>query len=262
MPTLLKSFESSGDSDSPIGDLGGDEYNLAQSFTLDDTANVGSLELYLRKVNTISSAITVRIETSAAGPKPSGTLANASATTTITPSNTSYAWVTVTFPAGFSLTGGTKYWIVCTVPAAQSTNNHYDWLRNALGGLYASHGQGVQVNLGAWGNEDNAANCYFRVYNNLVVVDVSETLTFVDTTYKKVIKSFSENLTFVSSFVVSTGVVFVHTLTETLTFSDSMRRILNGFLVSIWGKVSKAAATSWSRISKAAPITWTRQGRS
>lgn len=162
MPILLKSFETGGDADQPLGDLGGDEYLWAQSFTLDATATVVSLELYLKKVNTITDDITVRIETDAAGPVPSGTLADASATATVTPTSTSYAWLSVTFPAGFSLTGSTRYWIKCTVPV-QSVNNHYDWYSDTGGG-YASHGSSLSLNGGAYSNEDANTDFYFRVY--------------------------------------------------------------------------------------------------
>lgn len=163
MAILLKSFETGGDSDEPIGDLGGNEYHLAQSFTLDATAQVGSLELYLKKANTITDPITVTIETDSAGPKPSGTLVNASATTTITPTNTTYDWITVTFPAPFELTGSTKYWIKCVTPIPQTTNNSYFWFRDTGNG-YPGHGESLSFDGGAFGNESATIDLYFRVY--------------------------------------------------------------------------------------------------
>jgi hypothetical protein len=162
MAELLKSFETGGDSDEPIGDLGGDEYRPAQSFTLDSTVLVQRVDLYLRKV-TITDALTVRIETNAAGPKPSGTLAHASATVSVAPSNTSYDWVSFTFPAAFSLTGSTKYWIVPTLPGVQANNVRYEWLRDSGNG-YADHGESMNFNAGGYANESATIDLYFRVY--------------------------------------------------------------------------------------------------
>lgn len=165
---LLKSFLPAQavvtSSDSPIGDLGNVEYNLAQSFTIPVTKTVDRVMIYVKKSGTITDPITVRIETNGAS-VPSGTLVDANATQTVTPTSTSYSWIEVQFPAGFSLTGGTKYWIKCTVPSGQSTSNRYDWLRNNLGDAYRGHGQAVQVNGGAWDAEDVAADCCFRVYS-------------------------------------------------------------------------------------------------
>lgn len=162
MPTLLKSYETGGDSDEPIGALGTDNYDLAQSFTLDATASVGSIELYLKKQNTITDPITVTIETDSAGPKPSGTLVNASATGTVTPTSTSYSWLTITFPSAFTLTGSTKYWIKCTI-GNQSANNCYLWFRDVSSG-YPGHGESLSFNGGAFGNESATIDLYFRVY--------------------------------------------------------------------------------------------------
>lgn len=161
MVTLLESFETGGDSDEPIGDLSGDEYDLAQSFQLTATAPVVRVDLYLKKVNTISDAITLRIETNS-GSAPSGTLVDANATITATPSNTSYGWVSFTFPATFSLTGATRYWIKCTVPN-QSSDNRYDWQRDVSSG-YANGGESVSFNGGAFSNESATIDLYFRVY--------------------------------------------------------------------------------------------------
>lgn len=164
---LLVNFETGGDADEPIGDLGGDEYGLAQSFQLAQGETVGRVELFLKKVNSISAAITVRIETDAAGPKPSGNLVHASATTTITPSNTSYEWIPAVFPAEFALSGATKYWIVCTVPGGQTTNDHYDWQRDSGNG-YADGGESLNLNAGGFGNESGSNDLYFRVYSGSV----------------------------------------------------------------------------------------------
>lgn len=160
---IIVNYETGGDSDEPIGDLGGDEYDLAQSFTMPAADSVvNKVQLYLKKQNTITDPITVRIETNS-GSTPSGTLVNASATSTVTPTSTSYDWLTITFPASFTLSASTKYWIKCTVPN-QSTNNCYFWFRDVSSG-YAGGGESLSFNGGAFGAESASVDLYFRVYS-------------------------------------------------------------------------------------------------
>jgi len=158
--TPILSFETGGDQDEPIGDLGDDEYGTAESFQLDADYNIDSIEVYIKKVGTITDNITVRIETDTTGPKPSGTLVSANATTTIVTTDTNYGWIVATFPVAFKLDASTKYWIVCTVPA-QTTNNSYKWFRDNGNG-YADGGQATKFN-GTWGNESATADVYFRI---------------------------------------------------------------------------------------------------
>jgi len=162
--SIAINYETGGNSDTPIGDLGTDEYNEAMSFTTVDAIVVPFVDLYIRKVNSITDPISFRLETNAAGPTPSGTLVAANATASASPSNTSYDWVRFTLAANISLAAATKYWIKVTVPAGQATNDHYDWQRNSPSGTYADGGEATQVNLGAWGNEGAGDDCYFRVY--------------------------------------------------------------------------------------------------
>lgn len=165
MATLAINYETGYDSDSPIGDLGSAEYNLAQSFTTVGAITVPFVDIYVKKVASITDPITVRLETNSAG-VPSGTLVDASATTTITPTSTSYDWIRATFPAGISLSATTLYHIKCTVPASQATGDRYDWARQSTGNGYAGGEQSVQTNLGAW-TAATGADCYFRVYEGV-----------------------------------------------------------------------------------------------
>ena len=162
MPLILN-FETGGDSDEPIGDDGGVEYDLAQSFTVGASDSpVNRVALYLKKHNTITDAITVRIETNGAD-VPSGTLVDAGATTTITPTSTSYEWITASFPVTFSLTAATKYWIKCTI-GNQASNEKYSWQRDVSNG-YAGGGGSVSTDGGAFASEDAANDYYFRIYS-------------------------------------------------------------------------------------------------
>ena len=87
--SLILSFETGGNNYETIGDNGGNEYDQAQSFTLSETDTIHYIDLYVLKNGTPTDAITMRIETNGSS-VPSGTLANANATTTATPTNTSY----------------------------------------------------------------------------------------------------------------------------------------------------------------------------
>ncbi len=98
---------------------------------------------------------------------------------------------------------------------------------------------------------------------------LSETITIVDSVLKKLTagRTFTEVITIVDSVlkipkkVLSETITIVDTifripkkvLSETLTIIDSVRRYLNGLLISIWDKISKAIAS----FSKEAKPIWT-----
>lgn len=84
-------------------------YYKAQSFLGQSGINYIKLELLIRAEVENYADVMVRIETDNSN-KPSGTLANANATKTISPS-LGTSWYTFEFPASFTLTD-TKYWIV------------------------------------------------------------------------------------------------------------------------------------------------------
>lgn len=116
-----------------------------QSITPVTTGNVQRLDIYGCSVGT-PGAITMRIETDAAG-VPSGTLANAAATLTIAnPFVATFGWATFSFTSPFSLTASTKYWIVFYAAATLSNTSKY--LIQANNNLYAAGSGGKSINSG------------------------------------------------------------------------------------------------------------------
>lgn len=161
--TLIQSYDAVYNQDEPIGDLTGAEFVTAMSFQIQSAAELARITLPLKKVNSISSAITMRIETNAAGNKPSGTLVHANGQTTATPTDTSYQLINFDFTP-FALSINTRYWIRCSVPA-QSNENRYDWKRNGNGGSYYSlGGQSTSYNGGAFNDEYSTYDLHFYAY--------------------------------------------------------------------------------------------------
>jgi hypothetical protein len=163
MSTLLTSFETVANIEQEaIGDSGDIEYIIYQSFQIPSTNLVTLASLYLQKdANVPTDSITVRIETDSSGP--SGTLADANATTTIAPASvgTSVAFVDGIFGTPFSLTGSTTYWIKASVPA-QATGKRFMWQANTAGG-YANGEMKYTANGGALQDPGNH-DCLFKIW--------------------------------------------------------------------------------------------------
>ncbi len=85
---------------------------------------MSSLKVNLRKTGAPTNNSIVRLETDSAG-VPSGTLADANATSTFANSGftTSFVDTTVTFSGSFTPAAGTTYWLVFNVDAAYSDTN-------------------------------------------------------------------------------------------------------------------------------------------
>lgn len=166
----ILSFDSvsGGDTDYQVGDLSGTEYARAMGFQLSAEqakSKMSGLSMYLKKNAGTPGDITVRIETNSAG-VPSGTLADASATGTIVAFTTSaYGWVNVTFPAAFSLSATTTYWIVLKTAAASNDNN-YAWLADGSSPAYASGNMASSNDGGSTWTAIPGSDAYFRVLGN------------------------------------------------------------------------------------------------
>lgn len=129
-------YDPTEDGGNEVGDSGGTEYAAAQSFQLAAAQTVKAVQVKVKKFAGTPGDITVRIETDSSS-KPSGTLANASATTTIPAfTSTSYGWITCEFASSFSLAATTSYWIVLKTDAA-ANDNCYAWAA-LVTGAYAS----------------------------------------------------------------------------------------------------------------------------
>lgn len=174
-------FESGGDTDMKIGDVGGTETAQAQSFQIAASAKIKGLEVYLKKNAGTPTAITVRIETNSAG-TPSGVLADANLAATITAfTTTSYGWISLDFATASSvaLSSGTTYWIVLKI-AAGANDNNYAWDAKSTSG-YASGNMATSTDGGATWVADAAKDAYFRIkgeatqINDLLISSVGGT---------------------------------------------------------------------------------------
>lgn len=101
---------------------------LAQSFEVEGTQTIASVDLWLKKVGNPTGTMTLRIETDNSG-DPSGTLADANLTATLVESSlgTSYANAMFTFSTPTSISGSTTYWAVLSTDRAVSDANYVVW---------------------------------------------------------------------------------------------------------------------------------------
>ena len=155
-----------------IGDVGGVETAQAQGFQLAAATTVKSIAVPLKKNTGTPGDITVRIETDTAG-KPSGTLANANATATISAfTSTTYAWVTVEFTTAFSLSATTQYHIVLKTAAA-ANDNYYAWQADGSSPTYTSGSDNRSTDGGSTWTIDTGTDLFFRVYSATTSVNCS-----------------------------------------------------------------------------------------
>lgn len=135
-----ESYTTTGSYDGPID--ANPAKRVAQSFklsdyTINDTVPINSVWLLLKKNAGTTTGLTVRIETNNNG-TPSGTLADAQATTTIDAiTSTSYAYVKATF-SNVTLTGNTTYWIVVKHTTEGSGDSQYYWGGNGSSPTYSN----------------------------------------------------------------------------------------------------------------------------
>jgi len=155
-----------------MGDEGGTDKWLAQSFTLDEATTISKVAMKMAtRVGSPSGGITLRIETDDTG-LPSGTLVNANATKNVNP--TDNQWSDWEFDTPFSISSG-YYWIVLTC-SAQSTNNRWK-IRAKSGGGYADGIVAYSTNFGSsWATFGD--DLPFKVYGgsaNMTLISESQT---------------------------------------------------------------------------------------
>ncbi len=170
------------DADKVVGDTAGTETAQAQSFQLLAAAKIKGLEVYLKKAIGTPGNITVRIETNNAG-VPSGTLADANLSATITAFTTStYGWITVEFASASAaaLAASTTYWIVLKIAAGPNDNN-YTWGADGSSPTYSSGNMAASTDGGATWTAVATADALFRIkseatqINDLLVSSVGGT---------------------------------------------------------------------------------------
>lgn len=115
---------------------------IAQSFKLSQynaiqSINISKIALLLKKISGTTTDLQVRIETNNNG-VPSGTLADAQATATISAfTDTSYIWKLVSF-SNVTLLGNTLYWIVLQHITEGSGDSKYSWQADSCTPTYSN----------------------------------------------------------------------------------------------------------------------------
>jgi hypothetical protein len=147
----------------PVYGTGGTYEKIAQSFTLDESITCKKLVLRLLKGGSPTDNFIIRIETNNAG-SPSGNLVDASATKTYACSTLagSVADYTIEFPAAFSLSASTLYWIVMSRSGVRDTSNYPAWF-GMDPGIYAD-GSWQPMASGSWVTAGQAGDHNFEVY--------------------------------------------------------------------------------------------------
>ncbi len=94
---------------------------------------------------------------------------------------------------------------------------------------------------------------YLRGYFKTLSEEITMSETFTKM-YQSFV-TFSETINLTETFTLSRAKVF----SEVISITDTIKRHLNGILISIWTKLSKPS-TIWSKISKPSTI-WTKEGK-
>lgn len=171
---LIKTSYSTG-SDSGQAITGLTTIRAAQSFQISATQDLTQVGLYLKKNAGTTTELTIRIETDTAG-VPSGTLANASATTTITAfADTSYVWKKASFTA-FELTADTTYWIVAQHTTEGSGTSSYVWGSDASSPTYTL-GSVANYASSTW-TADATSDAWFMVFTKGDINGYADTKAF------------------------------------------------------------------------------------
>lgn len=158
------------DTNKIIGDTGGTETAQSQGFQLSYAQTIKGAQMYLKKSAGTPNNISVRIETNNAG-VPSGTLANANATATITAlTSGTYAWTEVTFASTFQLSASTTYHLVLKSAAASNDNNH-SWGVDGSSPTFSSGAMSASTDGGTTWSAVSASDAMFRLLGNATSVN-------------------------------------------------------------------------------------------
>ena len=88
---------------------------LAQSFNIATGGTIGFAKLWLNKTGALSGTFYVTLQTDSGNP--SGTILATSNVVDFASLGTTASWITFTFPAPYTYTGGTTYWLVMQLSA-------------------------------------------------------------------------------------------------------------------------------------------------
>jgi hypothetical protein len=154
----------------------------AQSFKITDYSAVESVTLekvalWLKKISGTTTELTVRIETNNAG-APSGTLAHASATATISAfTDTSYLAKEVDF-SDVTLSGNTTYWLVVQHTTEGSGDSIYAWATDDTSPDY-DNGNNAQYAAAAWVAAAGSDAVFLVSYRKKIQMEAKTGLSFI-----------------------------------------------------------------------------------
>jgi len=142
---------------------------IAQSFAAPQTGALNRISVLLAKIGNPTTNINVRIAQDSSN-RPGSTISNGTATINHASVGSSPSWVDISFAASLSLTAGSKYWIVLSLPAA-STSNHWNWRKDSSDG-YA--GETAKYSSGANSNSwaDLNGDLAFRLWQGGVATKI------------------------------------------------------------------------------------------
>ena len=113
--------------------------DIAQSFTAPAAGALNKVSVYLAKIGTPASNITLRITRDSSGkPDRNGELANG--TIALSSVGTSASWIDVSLASPPTLVSGTKYWIVLDY-GTNSTTNYWNWRKDTTDGYVGNTGR-------------------------------------------------------------------------------------------------------------------------
>ncbi len=134
--------------------------DVAQSFTANTGGKLNRVAVYLAKVGSPTSDITLRIASDNSGKPSSSTLASAILSRGIVGS--SPAWINVSFDNPYTLTDGVKYWIVLDY-STNNASNYWNWRMDSTDGYANQTGKySADYSNGVWSNASGDFN--FKVW--------------------------------------------------------------------------------------------------
>ena len=140
-----------------------DTLRVAQQIVVANTdKSYKRLGLYMGKVGTPPSVMTVEIQTDANG-APSGTKVHADATGSMVGGG-SMAWAYIDFASNIELKANTPYWIVCRTTSGDSSNYYKIAILQGALATYSKGDVGESTDDGATWTIDSGENVVFKLY--------------------------------------------------------------------------------------------------
>jgi len=207
---FIEQQSASGADTSALGDVGGVEYRLSQSFQLTNFSTISAVEV---KEQTGSGSPTgnwtLRIETDSSN-KPSGILTNANASIVVAPPGTGNV-VKGTFAVPFALLPSTTYWLV--VQCDNQANDNF-WRVNIKSAAGYANGKTDYSLDGVWQGWGLDYDMYFKVYAKSYLQSYSESTIKTQGSY---------SLKGVAAITDSLNKTLTRTVSPTIDLTDRLK---------------------------------------